>query len=1046
METLITAYLHWCDLLDIRVTKALVWSSTGPGHPIHAAGRSWTTSPFFRIVGTVLGTSEQSATTLHFAPRLEKALTTSQRLQTLALPASIRSLLWRSTVLSQALYGTEVRNITPSQLRPLALAGQSILSSSPPIALNIWAAAEVLSGPPLGDTAFRHPMCDARLRQLRWLQLLVNLPSIVGVLHRELASSSPTWSEPTPSLLSALTSLGWSLRPNPQSLQAAHWPLLSPEAAYPGPVLLQPVDSFPEANAVFTDGSVALHGGAAAVCPDTDSQLSLTISTPRSSTHCELVALCLALQLSPPQILTDSLTALQLITRWATLPPSRILRCPDRIDIRRFLHLASQQPSPPLLEKVKAHDTAAIALGHPKSLGNDAADQHARQAATSSSSPPWAPNDQPFHDAVQLFDSSHNPILSVDDAFLHDWWARSSSACTSRRPRMLSLYPTTTPIDWPASCYIFRRPVVSGSSFHHFARPAVIKWVARLRAGSLPTRERLHRHHLVASPACPCCSAPVEDEDHMLFDCPATGSANWLPSLQAAWATAASSLPMPLPPPPDPWLAAHRTLLVSALLPSSITSHLSLSPADTRQFLLRLHQALASHSAELLRRREDLISSAASSSGASPPRPNPCPLPPERQLPISTLRHLEVASRAPTTSPIPSPAVPSGGDARRLWLRARLHTLLTEDTDPCPTPPGTSALIFLEWFEHHTGEPFSECRDAPLTSRLRALSRVLGNLSREEPFNPPLRSVTHRSFLCWNRCPRRHVDVEAWRTRVEAAEAAVSRPSLAATLNSVDAGLADWIRHHPHLSPTEVDRGESGMALLILWEVDHQRPFPSRSASDPKALLASFNKRLLHRVAQHPELSQWLTTKVLQLPLAPGIPPSHHLRWSLRICPPADPTTPGWYAEFTTRWRSYLEQLVAPTPPTPAAPSSALASSSSSAAAAPARLLSPSHEALPGSSAAPASARRPRPPGPTRPAKQPRLSAPSRPAPRPPPPPTFERQPPRPLPSPDTTAPPPKRQRTLDLWMQAGNPSSSTTTPEDPTMCRHGRAAAGPPT
>ena len=111
----------------------------------------------------------------------------------------------------------------------------------------------------------------------------------------------------------------------------------------------------------------------------------------------------------------------------------------------------------------------------------------------------------------------------------------------------------------------------------------------------------------------------------------------------------------------------------------------------------------------------------------------------------------------------------------------------------------------MEWFEHNTQEPFSECRDAPLASRLRAISRVLSNLSREETFAPPLRSVTYRSMVCWNRHPRRHVDITAWRSRIESSEAAVSRPSLMVDLTSVDAGLADWIRRHPHLSAAEVE-------------------------------------------------------------------------------------------------------------------------------------------------------------------------------------------------------------------------------------------------
>ena len=98
------------------------------------------------------------------------------------------------------------------------------------------------------------------------------------------------------------------------------------------------------------------------MCPDTDHQLSACILVPCSNTHCKLIGLCLALQFSTTQILSDSLTSLQLITRWASWPTSRTLQCPARVQLRRFLHLAASKSSPPLHEKFKAHDDAAISL------------------------------------------------------------------------------------------------------------------------------------------------------------------------------------------------------------------------------------------------------------------------------------------------------------------------------------------------------------------------------------------------------------------------------------------------------------------------------------------------------------------------------------------------------------------------------------------------------------------------------------------------------------------------------------------------------------
>ena len=33
-ETLIAAYLRWCTLLQLKVTKAQIWSNTGPDHEV----------------------------------------------------------------------------------------------------------------------------------------------------------------------------------------------------------------------------------------------------------------------------------------------------------------------------------------------------------------------------------------------------------------------------------------------------------------------------------------------------------------------------------------------------------------------------------------------------------------------------------------------------------------------------------------------------------------------------------------------------------------------------------------------------------------------------------------------------------------------------------------------------------------------------------------------------------------------------------------------------------------------------------------------------
>ena len=91
------------------------------------------------------------------------------------------------------------------------------------------------------------------------------------------------------------------------------WPRVDPEPCFSGPVGLLPEVSFPQPEAVFTDSSLSSFGGAVAVQLDTNVQVLASVPMPRSSTHCELVALCLGTCLSLRHILTDSLSALHLI-------------------------------------------------------------------------------------------------------------------------------------------------------------------------------------------------------------------------------------------------------------------------------------------------------------------------------------------------------------------------------------------------------------------------------------------------------------------------------------------------------------------------------------------------------------------------------------------------------------------------------------------------------------------------------------------------------------------------------------------------------------
>jgi hypothetical protein len=85
---LIDAYLRWCGLLNLQVTKIQIWSNTGQEHTVQVGPHSVKTVPLFRMVGVTLGEEGPELAEAHFTPRLTAALATLQRLRTLELPSS----------------------------------------------------------------------------------------------------------------------------------------------------------------------------------------------------------------------------------------------------------------------------------------------------------------------------------------------------------------------------------------------------------------------------------------------------------------------------------------------------------------------------------------------------------------------------------------------------------------------------------------------------------------------------------------------------------------------------------------------------------------------------------------------------------------------------------------------------------------------------------------------------------------------------------------------------------------------------------------------
>ena len=849
--------------------------------------------------------------------------------------------------------------------------------------------------------------------------------------------------------------------PRAVTVWASSWPLLTPETSYPGDIVLTPDDTtFPDVLAIYTDGSLsATSGGAAAVSTATAPEQVTTshVLAPRSSTHCELVALNLALRLQPPAILTDSLASLSMLRWWGTWSTARTLACPDRVELREAIHTASLAPIPATLEKVKAHQEAALAAGWPKAVGNDLADTWAKRAAMAPDSQRWVPDFLRFGDPVELVDASGLVVLDILSAFQQAWWVRSQQRVVARRPLMNALYPPGLAIDWTATSGIFRRPTVSGGAFVHAAKPKVIKWLSRVRAGCLASGDRLHRHgQLRSSPGCLLCSAELEDDLHVLLGCPTTGSVDWAAGLHEVWQSVANAV-APTAAPPTAWLAEHRLPLLAAIVPSSLQS-LVPAPVASR-FALRLHQALAVRTADLLWRREALRILAAPPDTPAVPLHQPCPLPPERQLSPGSLSRLEVERRrhlldpsaVPTSPTVSTPQAPASGESRRRWLRDRLVALLASDTVVCAPNLGATAEELSELFERVTGEHFSDTPGVAVTGRVRSLAKVMGNLTRAGVGQPPLLAGKRRAFVTWSRVPRRPADVAAWRRREEQAEETGIRPRRRrVAMAEADAGLASWVRNHMYIAPAAIDGGESGMALLLLWEIDHGCPWPSAAAEDDRSgLLTGFTRRLMRRVAEDDVLSQWMLPQDQQRPLASGLADTHNFRWPVVIRQPPPDAPQGWWLEFTEAWRTYLTTQLPHLPAAPLAHTLPDASSSSTVAAQP-------------PSAEPTAVRRPRLQPPAKvaprsrrpPIHRPRLATS---APLPPDSPASPVRPNQPsactVPQHPRISPPRKRQTTLAAWrrpVSAPSADDATSTamadPPQRPAARHGRATEGDPT
>jgi len=132
-----------------------------------------------------------------------------------------------------------------------------------------------------------------------------------------------------------------------------------------------------------------------------------------------------------------------------------------------------------------------------------------------------------------------------------------------------------------------------------------IKWVAKLRAGCVPTRKRQVERGSTVPRTCVCYGTEVEDKEHIFFGCTALGTDGWQAGYRECFPGARRSAGVVVDVPAE-WVEAHRCQLAAAIIPRSLAGLQPGGPKGVR-VVARLHVELADRTAELMRRRMDLI-------------------------------------------------------------------------------------------------------------------------------------------------------------------------------------------------------------------------------------------------------------------------------------------------------------------------------------------------------------------------------------------------------------------------------------------------------
>jgi len=128
---------------------------------------------------------------------------------------------------------------------------------------------------------------------------------------------------------------------------------------------------------------------------------------------------------------------------------------------------------------------------------------------------------------------------------------------------------------------------------------------------------------------------------------------------------------------------------------------------------------------------------------------------------------------------------------------------------------------------------------------------------------------------------------------------------------ALSAGLLGWVRGHQFLVAEEPGgRGETSVALLLLWEVDHGSDFGEGRLEER---VRQFSRRLNDSVKRAGDIAAWLTMTQEFRPWLPGGVAYTMATWTVRIRRPKAAEERGWYDAFAARWRAWLFQTVADT-------------------------------------------------------------------------------------------------------------------------------------